>query len=70
MVFTLLLLCLLHSFSFISANMKGDIRVGEHFEKELQQAYMKAQRLVIARQEITTQVQQPTQESQKVNVDV
>ncbi|KAJ9687299.1 hypothetical protein PVL29_015974 [Vitis rotundifolia] len=44
-VFTLLLLCLLHSFSFISANMEGDIRAGEHFEKELQQEYMEAQSL-------------------------
>ncbi|KDP38754.1 hypothetical protein JCGZ_04107 [Jatropha curcas] len=53
-----------------TTKMESEIRAGESVKKDLRQAHMEAQSLVKARQELTTQIQQATQELQKVRADV
>ncbi|XP_038711889.1 protein FLX-like 4 isoform X3 [Tripterygium wilfordii] len=52
------------------AKMEADIRSGEKVKKDLQQAHAEAQSLVNAREELTAQIQQVSQELQKAQVDI
>ncbi|KAF8389297.1 hypothetical protein HHK36_025990 [Tetracentron sinense] len=52
------------------AKMDANIRAGESVKKDLQQAHMEAQSLLTARQELTSQIQQTTQELQKAHAEV
>ncbi|KAJ7979550.1 Protein FLX-like [Quillaja saponaria] len=50
--------------------MEAEIRAGESVKKDLQWADIEAQSLAAARQELTGQIQQATQELQKARLDV
>lgn len=52
------------------AKMEDIIRTGESVKKDLQQAHIEAQNLVGVRQELTTKIQQASQELQKARRDV
>ncbi|XP_016647242.1 PREDICTED: protein FLX-like 4 isoform X2 [Prunus mume] len=52
------------------AKREADIEAGEGVKKELQKAHMEAQTLVAARQELTIQIRQATEELQKARLDV
>lgn len=52
------------------AKMETDIRAGENVKTDLKQAHMEAQSLVKAREELATQIQQASQELQKVRAEV
>lgn len=52
------------------AKMEFDIKAGESFKKELQQAHMEAQGLVAARQELTAQIRQATAELDQARADL
>ncbi|KAA8535445.1 hypothetical protein F0562_030448 [Nyssa sinensis] len=52
------------------AKMEVDIRAAENVKKDLQQAHMEAQSLVTARQELTAQIHQATEELDKARADV
>ncbi|KAK2646496.1 hypothetical protein Ddye_021691 [Dipteronia dyeriana] len=52
------------------AKMEADIRAGESVKKDLHQAHIEAQSLVKSRQELIVQIQQASQELQKVRLDV
>lgn len=53
-----------------TAKLESEIRAGENVKKDLKQAHMEAQSLVKAREELTAQIQQASQELQKVRADV
>ncbi|GMH04591.1 hypothetical protein Nepgr_006431 [Nepenthes gracilis] len=53
-----------------TANMELEARAGENVKKELQLAHKEAQSLVVARQELTAQIEQATQELEKAHTNI
>ncbi|KAK4257609.1 hypothetical protein QN277_007173 [Acacia crassicarpa] len=52
------------------AKMERDVIAGENVKKELKLAHLEAQSLVVARQELKSQIERATQELKKVRADV
>lgn len=52
------------------AKMEADIKAGERLKKDLQQAHIEAQSLARARQELTSKIQQASEELHKARLEV